>query len=208
MCVFFGGVIGETLLSTASWNPENSLGLMSSGPSPMMPCSSCAKSFLWANERPKLRERSLIPTSGPVFFPTKAHTRSASTFAWNTDTPRHASQRGRTTHNIKLQNDMNLDILRNYLLTEFLQVWGNAVAQAVLHAFSQQVRRSHHPQCFPQGLKEAKRTLHTSGEWVCVYVRACGAHRDVVWWHGLQVALKSLTPFGSGLEFVHSNQVI
>lgn len=38
--------------------------------------------------------------------------------------------------------------------------------------------------------------------------RERGAHRDVVRWHGLQVALEGLPPFRSGLEFVHSNQVI
>lgn len=47
-------------------------------------------------------------------------------------------------------------MLRNYLLAEFLQVRGNTVAQAILHAFGQQVWGSHHPQRLPQGLKAAR----------------------------------------------------
>lgn len=77
----------RTLFRGASRNPANSFVFASTGragPSPMMLCSSCVKSFLCARERAELRHLSLIPPSSGSFFPTDAQTLSASTFAWNT----------------------------------------------------------------------------------------------------------------------------
>lgn len=50
-------------------------------------------------------------------------------------------------------NEAKFKVQASNLLTEFLQVGDHTVAEAILHVVSQQVRCSHDPQSFPQGLQ-------------------------------------------------------
>lgn len=142
VCSIYSSVNVHTLFRAASWKPANSLVFASigrAGPSPMILCSSCVKSFLCARERAELLQRSLIPPSGTVFFPIDAQTLSASTFVCN-------------IHNLIIElheallrkKTLETSYIRTHLLTELFEIGHNTVAEAVLHVVSQQVWSSHH----------------------------------------------------------------
>lgn len=94
------------------------------------------------------------------------------------------------------------------LLTELLQVGHHAVAQTVLHVLSQEVWRSHDPQGLSEGLREQHHLLASFSKRRSNPNYSESTYPDIIRRHGLQVALKGLSPFQGRLELVHFDQVI
>lgn len=140
-------VHARTLFRAANWKPANSLVFASigrAGPSPMILCSSCVKSFLWARERAAVLQRSLIPPSGTAFFPTDAQTLSASTFVCNIHNLIIHKAHLKLHKALLRTKPLKTSYISTHLLTELFEIGHNTVAEAVLHVVSQQVWSSHH----------------------------------------------------------------